>query len=154
MGPPAEGEVVQVRWTDGQVYGAKFVASHPIQMYQVAKGFFGGAGEYLIDSVFPPRGALGRAHLLVTLSECAAALCPVCQKWLHFGSPFFSVLDPSCDGRKLPLCTADQGFRDITAKGLCLLGRWSLRMAHSLWLREMTCTRWMKSFPRGSNPDW
>lgn len=38
LGPPAEGEVVQVRWTDGQVYGAKFVASHPIQMYQVAKG--------------------------------------------------------------------------------------------------------------------
>ncbi|KAB0391370.1 hypothetical protein E2I00_005218 [Balaenoptera physalus] len=35
LGPPAEGEVVQVRWTDGQVYGAKFVASHPIQMYQV-----------------------------------------------------------------------------------------------------------------------
>ncbi|KGL84070.1 Lysine-specific demethylase 4A, partial [Tinamus guttatus] len=29
------GEVVQVRWTDGQVYGAKFVASHAIQMYQV-----------------------------------------------------------------------------------------------------------------------
>lgn len=38
LGPPAEGEVVQVRWTDGQVYGAKFVASHPIQMYQVVKG--------------------------------------------------------------------------------------------------------------------
>ncbi|EPQ08007.1 Lysine-specific demethylase 4A [Myotis brandtii] len=35
LGPPAEGDVVQVRWTDGQVYGAKFVASHPIQMYQV-----------------------------------------------------------------------------------------------------------------------
>lgn len=35
LGPPAEGEVVQVRWTDGQVYGAKFVTSHPIQMYQV-----------------------------------------------------------------------------------------------------------------------
>ncbi|KAM9280695.1 LOW QUALITY PROTEIN: lysine-specific demethylase 4A-like [Cariama cristata] len=35
LGPPAEGEVVQVRWTDGQVYGAKFVASHAIQMYQV-----------------------------------------------------------------------------------------------------------------------
>ncbi|XP_068949282.1 lysine-specific demethylase 4A-like isoform X1 [Petaurus breviceps papuanus] len=35
LGPPAGGEVVQVRWTDGQVYGATFVASHPIQMYQV-----------------------------------------------------------------------------------------------------------------------
>ncbi|KFZ62087.1 Lysine-specific demethylase 4A, partial [Podiceps cristatus] len=35
LGPPAEGEVVQVRWTDGQIYGAKFVASHAIQMYQV-----------------------------------------------------------------------------------------------------------------------
>ncbi|KAG8437055.1 hypothetical protein GDO86_007944 [Hymenochirus boettgeri] len=35
MGPPSSGEVVQVRWTDGLVYGAKFVASHTIQMYQV-----------------------------------------------------------------------------------------------------------------------
>ncbi|XP_031430120.1 lysine-specific demethylase 4A-like [Clupea harengus] len=35
QGPPAQGEVVQVRWTDGLVYGAKFVAAHVIQMYQV-----------------------------------------------------------------------------------------------------------------------
>ncbi|XP_077190182.1 lysine-specific demethylase 4A [Paroedura picta] len=35
LGPPSEGDVVQVRWTDGQVYGATFVASHVIQMYQV-----------------------------------------------------------------------------------------------------------------------
>ncbi|XP_069795083.1 lysine-specific demethylase 4A [Narcine bancroftii] len=35
LGPPAEGEVVQVRWTDGLVYGAQFVASHVIQLYQV-----------------------------------------------------------------------------------------------------------------------
>ncbi|KAM8929974.1 lysine-specific demethylase 4A [Pelodytes ibericus] len=34
-GPPPAGETVQVRWTDGLVYGAKFVASHTIQMYQV-----------------------------------------------------------------------------------------------------------------------
>lgn len=51
LGPPAEGEVVQVRWTDGQVYGAKFVASHPIQMYQVARGFCWGLG--VLDLVFP-----------------------------------------------------------------------------------------------------
>uniref|UniRef100_A0A3B3S3N6 [histone H3]-trimethyl-L-lysine(9) demethylase n=1 Tax=Paramormyrops kingsleyae TaxID=1676925 RepID=A0A3B3S3N6_9TELE len=35
LGPPAEGDVVQVRWTDGLVYGAKFVAAHVIPMYQV-----------------------------------------------------------------------------------------------------------------------
>ncbi|KAJ8406365.1 hypothetical protein AAFF_G00305960 [Aldrovandia affinis] len=35
LGPPSEGEVVQVRWTDGLVYGAKFVAAHIIPMYQV-----------------------------------------------------------------------------------------------------------------------
>ncbi|KAM9325639.1 lysine-specific demethylase 4A [Gastrophryne carolinensis] len=35
VGPPSAGETVQVRWTDGLVYGAKFVASHTIQMYQV-----------------------------------------------------------------------------------------------------------------------
>ncbi|KAM3619011.1 uncharacterized protein V6R79_001677 [Siganus canaliculatus] len=35
LGPPPQGEVVQVRWTDGLVYGAKFVASHAIHMYLV-----------------------------------------------------------------------------------------------------------------------
>uniref|UniRef100_A0A6Q2X4H3 [histone H3]-trimethyl-L-lysine(9) demethylase n=1 Tax=Esox lucius TaxID=8010 RepID=A0A6Q2X4H3_ESOLU len=35
LGPPPHGDVVQVRWTDGLVYGAKFVAAHDIQMYQV-----------------------------------------------------------------------------------------------------------------------
>ncbi|XP_049911612.1 lysine-specific demethylase 4A isoform X2 [Epinephelus moara] len=35
LGPPAQGEVVQVRWTDGLVYGAKFVAAHAIHMYLV-----------------------------------------------------------------------------------------------------------------------
>uniref|UniRef100_A0A670XSY7 Lysine-specific demethylase 4A n=1 Tax=Pseudonaja textilis TaxID=8673 RepID=A0A670XSY7_PSETE len=35
LGPPPPGEAVEVRWTDGQVYGATFVASHVIQMYQV-----------------------------------------------------------------------------------------------------------------------
>ncbi|XP_035379907.1 lysine-specific demethylase 4A [Electrophorus electricus] len=35
LGPPPPGDVVQVRWTDGLIYGAKFVASHVIQMYQV-----------------------------------------------------------------------------------------------------------------------
>ncbi|KAM3865999.1 lysine-specific demethylase 4A-like [Diretmus argenteus] len=34
-GPPAEGDIVEVRWTDGLIYGAKFVASHSILMYQV-----------------------------------------------------------------------------------------------------------------------
>ncbi|XP_031167529.1 lysine-specific demethylase 4A isoform X2 [Sander lucioperca] len=35
LGPPPPGEVVQVRWTDGLVYGAKFVATHAIHMYLV-----------------------------------------------------------------------------------------------------------------------
>uniref|UniRef100_A0A3Q3KLJ6 [histone H3]-trimethyl-L-lysine(9) demethylase n=1 Tax=Monopterus albus TaxID=43700 RepID=A0A3Q3KLJ6_MONAL len=35
LGAPPQGEVVQVRWTDGLVYGAKFVAAHVIQMYLV-----------------------------------------------------------------------------------------------------------------------
>ncbi|XP_075901294.1 lysine (K)-specific demethylase 4A, a isoform X2 [Nelusetta ayraudi] len=35
LGPPPQGEVVQVRWTDGVVYGAKFVAAHAIHMYLV-----------------------------------------------------------------------------------------------------------------------
>uniref|UniRef100_A0AAR2M3N1 [histone H3]-trimethyl-L-lysine(9) demethylase n=1 Tax=Pygocentrus nattereri TaxID=42514 RepID=A0AAR2M3N1_PYGNA len=35
LGPPPSGEVVQVRWTDGLIYGAKFVAAHVTQMYQV-----------------------------------------------------------------------------------------------------------------------
>uniref|UniRef100_A0A3Q2U3F5 [histone H3]-trimethyl-L-lysine(9) demethylase n=1 Tax=Fundulus heteroclitus TaxID=8078 RepID=A0A3Q2U3F5_FUNHE len=35
LGPPSEGQPVQVRWTDGLLYGAKFVASHSVPMYQV-----------------------------------------------------------------------------------------------------------------------
>ncbi|XP_054622896.1 lysine-specific demethylase 4A-like isoform X2 [Dunckerocampus dactyliophorus] len=35
LGPPAEGAAVSVRWTDGLVYGAKFVVSHSIPMYLV-----------------------------------------------------------------------------------------------------------------------
>ncbi|XP_077463699.1 lysine-specific demethylase 4A isoform X2 [Stigmatopora argus] len=35
LGPPPPGEAVQVRWTDGLVYGAKFVASRVVQMYLV-----------------------------------------------------------------------------------------------------------------------
>ncbi|XP_019965308.1 lysine-specific demethylase 4A isoform X1 [Paralichthys olivaceus] len=35
LGPPDEGDAVQVRWTDGLIYGAKFVASHSIPMYLV-----------------------------------------------------------------------------------------------------------------------
>ncbi|XP_050990048.1 lysine-specific demethylase 4A [Labeo rohita] len=35
LGPPSEGDVVQVRWTDGLIYGAKFVSDHIIPMYQV-----------------------------------------------------------------------------------------------------------------------
>lgn len=29
--------MVQVRWTDGLVYGAKFVAAHAVHMYLVSK---------------------------------------------------------------------------------------------------------------------
>lgn len=35
LGPPAKGDIVQVRWTDGLIYGAKFVTSHIIPMYLV-----------------------------------------------------------------------------------------------------------------------
>ncbi|XP_026061914.1 lysine-specific demethylase 4A isoform X1 [Carassius auratus] len=35
LGPPSEGDVVQVLWTDGLIYGAKFVSDHIIPMYQV-----------------------------------------------------------------------------------------------------------------------
>lgn len=35
LGPPSEGQPVQVRWTDGLLYGAKFVASHSVPMYMV-----------------------------------------------------------------------------------------------------------------------
>uniref|UniRef100_A0A8K9XG05 [histone H3]-trimethyl-L-lysine(9) demethylase n=1 Tax=Oncorhynchus mykiss TaxID=8022 RepID=A0A8K9XG05_ONCMY len=35
LGPPTVGDVVQVRWTDNLLYGAKFVASHSIPMFQM-----------------------------------------------------------------------------------------------------------------------
>ncbi|XP_053429065.1 lysine-specific demethylase 4C isoform X1 [Nycticebus coucang] len=35
LGPPAEGEVVQVKWPDGKLYGAKYFGSNVAHMYQV-----------------------------------------------------------------------------------------------------------------------
>ncbi|KAM7134626.1 lysine-specific demethylase 4B-like isoform 3-T4 [Macrochelys suwanniensis] len=35
MGPPPEGELVQLQWTDGIIYKAKFIAAHISQIYQV-----------------------------------------------------------------------------------------------------------------------
>lgn len=35
LGPPAEGEVVQVKWPDGKLYGAKYIGSNVAYMYQV-----------------------------------------------------------------------------------------------------------------------
>ncbi|KAM8839787.1 lysine-specific demethylase 4A [Synchiropus picturatus] len=35
LGPPPKGARVEVRWTDGLIYGAKFEASHSIPMYMV-----------------------------------------------------------------------------------------------------------------------
>ncbi|XP_014441746.1 lysine-specific demethylase 4C isoform X2 [Tupaia chinensis] len=35
LGPPAEGEVVQVKWPDGILYGAKYLGSNIAHMYQV-----------------------------------------------------------------------------------------------------------------------
>lgn len=36
MGPPPEGEMVQLQWTDGIVYKAKFIAAQISQIYQVS----------------------------------------------------------------------------------------------------------------------
>ncbi|XP_078531995.1 lysine-specific demethylase 4C-like isoform X2 [Lissotriton helveticus] len=35
QGPPAKGEVVQVKWPDGVLYGAKYLGNNAVQMYQV-----------------------------------------------------------------------------------------------------------------------
>ncbi|XP_038965424.1 lysine-specific demethylase 4C isoform X1 [Rattus norvegicus] len=35
LGPPAEGEVIQVKWPDGKLYGAKYLGSNVAYMYQV-----------------------------------------------------------------------------------------------------------------------
>uniref|UniRef100_A0A8C6ZAK8 [histone H3]-trimethyl-L-lysine(9) demethylase n=1 Tax=Nothoprocta perdicaria TaxID=30464 RepID=A0A8C6ZAK8_NOTPE len=35
LGPPAEGEVVQVKWPDGKLYGAKYLGTNVAHMYQV-----------------------------------------------------------------------------------------------------------------------
>ncbi|KAM8802484.1 lysine-specific demethylase 4C isoform 1-T1 [Rhynchonycteris naso] len=35
LGPPAEGEVVQVKWPDGKLYGAKYLGLNVAHMYQV-----------------------------------------------------------------------------------------------------------------------
>lgn len=39
LGPPAEGEVIQVKWPDGKLYGAKYLGSNVAYMYQVGATF-------------------------------------------------------------------------------------------------------------------
>lgn len=36
LGPPAEGEVIQVKWPDGKLYGAKYLGLNVAHMYQVS----------------------------------------------------------------------------------------------------------------------
>ncbi|NWR74118.1 KDM4C demethylase, partial [Centropus unirufus] len=36
LGPPAEGEKVQVKWSDGKLYGAKYLGTNTAYMYQVS----------------------------------------------------------------------------------------------------------------------
>lgn len=38
LGPPPEGELVQLQWTDGIVYKAKFIAAQISHIYQVSVG--------------------------------------------------------------------------------------------------------------------
>ncbi|XP_048666902.1 lysine-specific demethylase 4B-like, partial [Marmota marmota marmota] len=35
LGPPPEGELVELRWTDGNLYKAKFISSITSHIYQV-----------------------------------------------------------------------------------------------------------------------
>lgn len=35
LGPPAEGEVVQVKWPNGKLYGAEYLGSNVVYVYQV-----------------------------------------------------------------------------------------------------------------------
>lgn len=36
LGPPPEGEFVELRWTDGNIYKAKFISSMTSHIYQVS----------------------------------------------------------------------------------------------------------------------
>lgn len=49
LGPPPEGEFVELRWTDGNIYKAKFISSVTSHIYQV-----GGA----LSSRWGHRGAM------------------------------------------------------------------------------------------------
>uniref|UniRef100_A0A2K6LGH8 [histone H3]-trimethyl-L-lysine(9) demethylase n=1 Tax=Rhinopithecus bieti TaxID=61621 RepID=A0A2K6LGH8_RHIBE len=73
LGPPAEGEVVQVKWPDGKLYGAKYFGSNIAHMYQVE--FEDGSqiamkreDIYTLDEELPKRVkarfvSTGRCHL-------------------------------------------------------------------------------------------
>uniref|UniRef100_A0A674D6S0 [histone H3]-trimethyl-L-lysine(9) demethylase n=1 Tax=Salmo trutta TaxID=8032 RepID=A0A674D6S0_SALTR len=74
LGPPTVGDVVQVRWTDNLLYGAKFVASHSIPMYQME--FEDGSSlsakreeVYSLDEELPKR--VKSRLVRCTLSQCS-----------------------------------------------------------------------------------
>uniref|UniRef100_A0A4W5QT15 [histone H3]-trimethyl-L-lysine(9) demethylase n=1 Tax=Hucho hucho TaxID=62062 RepID=A0A4W5QT15_9TELE len=81
LGPPPQGEMVQVRWTDGLVYGAKFVAAHIIQMYQVE--FEDGSqltakrdDVYTLDEELPKRVKSRLVSILRATCELSNILSP------------------------------------------------------------------------------
>lgn len=50
LGPPAEGEVIQVKWPDGKLYGAKYLGSNVAYMYQVGATFSVVLGRWTVDT--------------------------------------------------------------------------------------------------------
>lgn len=112
LGPPAEGEVVQVRWTDGQVYGAKFVTSHPIQMYQVGTGSCQGFGFAWLIWCF----LMGqRKSLLRRINGLVMALPKMRSTWCGFRHSRPSVFQIfGC--KRLSLHRVNQKERGILAQ--------------------------------------
>uniref|UniRef100_A0A2K6LGH5 [histone H3]-trimethyl-L-lysine(9) demethylase n=1 Tax=Rhinopithecus bieti TaxID=61621 RepID=A0A2K6LGH5_RHIBE len=101
LGPPAEGEVVQVKWPDGKLYGAKYFGSNIAHMYQVE--FEDGSqiamkreDIYTLDEELPKRVkarfvSTGRCHL-GTCQVNSLSLPHVSQAWQETSLGFWIIL--------------------------------------------------------------
>lgn len=71
MGPPLEGELVQLQWIDGIIYNAKFIAAQISQIYQASMEGGPRASRRHVSLLLEPNSSLVLDARSVTKGEFA-----------------------------------------------------------------------------------
>lgn len=154
LGPPAEGDAVQVRWTDGLIYGAKFVASHSIPMYLV--NLFSSLclkdTDILKSYHCKPHPMMLGFAFLTTKYGWSGACSLICNALKCFYAD--SLIMELLLSLWLVVCQRAH-YTLMFSLTLCVYKiRWSLRMDHKSLSSEKTSTLWTRTCPNESSHEW